>query len=136
MIAVLDTSALIRFYIPDGPMPEGMEIFMTEVDRGYGTALVPSLIWIEAASVLLKKIGRGEMEAHEAFDLMKLWRSLPLKEVEVSESILEILQLAHREKLSSYDATFLHVAIQHQAVLFTADDLLAKVAKRQGLLWG
>jgi predicted nucleic acid-binding protein len=115
-------------------MPEGMEIFMSKIDQGYGTALVPGLVWIEAASVLLKKIGRGELEEQEAFDLMKLLRSLPLREVGVSDSILDILQLAHRENLSSYDATFLYVAIQHQAVLFTADDLLTQAAQRHGLL--
>lgn len=130
MIAVLDTSALIRFYIPDGPMPEGIEAFMAELDRGVATALIPGLIWVEAASVLLKKINRGEIADREAIELMQLWRNLPLKEIETSESILEILKLARHENLSSYDATYLYLAIQHHAVLFTADDLLAKAAKR------
>lgn len=103
---------------------------MAELDRGVSTALVPSLIWVEAASVLLKKINRGELKECEAFELMCLWRNLPLKEIETSESILEILKLAYHENLSSYDATYLYLAIQHHAVLFTADDLLAKAAQR------
>lgn len=111
-------------------MPDGMEAFMAELDRGYATALIPSLIWVEAASVLLKKIKRGELEEQEAYELMHTWKKLPLKEVDLSDSIVEILKLARSEKLSSYDATYLYLAIQHQAVLFTADDFLAKVAQR------
>jgi predicted nucleic acid-binding protein len=130
LIAVLDTSALIRFYIPDGPMPDGMEAFMADLDRGVATALVPGLIWVEAASVLLKKINRGEIKDSEAIELLRLWRTLPFKEIETSASILEILKLARNESLSSYDATYLYLAIQHHAVLFTADDLLTKAAQR------
>ena len=33
MIAVIDTSALMRFYIPDGDMPEGFELFIREIER-------------------------------------------------------------------------------------------------------
>ena len=110
-------------------MPDGLEAFMAELDRGVATALVPSLIWVETASVLLKKITRGEIEDSEAIELMRLWRTLPIKEIETSGSILEILKLARHENLSSYDATYLYLAVQHHAVLFTADDLLAKAAQ-------
>ncbi len=40
-------------------MPDGMEAFIADLDRGVATALVPGLIWVEAASVLLKKINLG-----------------------------------------------------------------------------
>lgn len=111
-------------------MPDGMEAFMADLDRGVATALVPGLIWVEAASVLLKKINRGEIKDSEAIELLRLWRTLPFKEIETSASILEILKLARNESLSSYDATYLYLAIQHHAVLFTADDLLTKAAQR------
>lgn len=58
-------------------MPDGIEAFMAELDRGVSSALIPGLIWVEAASVLLKKINKDEIEDCETFELMKLWKTLP-----------------------------------------------------------
>ena len=55
MIGVIDTSGLIRLFIPDGPIPEGMEDFFKEVERGNHTAIAPELLLVESANVLDKK---------------------------------------------------------------------------------
>jgi hypothetical protein len=34
MIGVIDTSALIRIFVPDGPLPDGFEDFLRGVERG------------------------------------------------------------------------------------------------------
>ena len=33
MIGVVDTSALIRLFVPDGPLPDGFEDFLRGVER-------------------------------------------------------------------------------------------------------
>lgn len=44
MIGVIDPSALIRLFIPDGPVPRGMEVFFQEIDHGKHLALAPELL--------------------------------------------------------------------------------------------
>ena len=34
MIGIIDTSALIRLFIPDGPIPDGLEKFFNNADSG------------------------------------------------------------------------------------------------------
>jgi len=34
MIAVVDTSAVLRLFIPDGPVPNGLEAFFRGVEAG------------------------------------------------------------------------------------------------------
>ena len=57
MIGVVDTSALIRLFVPDGPVVEGLEAFMTGVERGLNSALAPELLLAEAANVVLNYFG-------------------------------------------------------------------------------
>lgn len=131
MIGVLDTSALVRFYLPDGPMPEGLEAFMGKVDLGEAEAVVPNLIWLELSSVLLKKVNRKEISSPEAEELLEHWRQLPLKTMDLTPQVPEIWRLARQEKLTVYDASFLHLAICFQADLFTADEKLQLAASRK-----
>ncbi len=55
MIGVVDTSALIRLFIPDGPIPEGFEKFLSGVERGNNMAIAPELLLVESANVLDRK---------------------------------------------------------------------------------
>ncbi|MBW2220154.1 MAG: hypothetical protein JRF40_11780 [Deltaproteobacteria bacterium] len=55
MIGVIDTSALIRLFIPDGPIPEGFEKFFRGVERGNNRAIAPELLLVESANVLDRK---------------------------------------------------------------------------------
>ena len=47
MIGVIDTSALIRLYIPDGAIPRGFEEFLRGVERGNNMAIAPELHLVE-----------------------------------------------------------------------------------------
>jgi len=59
MTVVVDTSALLRLFIPDGPVPAGMESALRHAERGNNLLLAPELILAEAAQVLLKNRKRG-----------------------------------------------------------------------------
>ena len=52
MIGVIDTSALIRLFIPDGPVPVGLEEFFRGVERGTNIAIAPELLVVESANVI------------------------------------------------------------------------------------
>ncbi len=50
MIGVVDTSALIRLFVPDGPLPDGFNEFLRGVERGFNMAIAPELLLAEAAN--------------------------------------------------------------------------------------
>ena len=47
---VVDTSALIRLYVPDGPIPEGLEAAMGAAWRGEALLIAPDLLLAEVGS--------------------------------------------------------------------------------------
>lgn len=59
MIGIIDTSALLRLFMPDGPIPKGLERFFFGVEQGSNVALAPELLTAEAANVLNKKLKAG-----------------------------------------------------------------------------
>ncbi len=51
-IVVVDTTALIRPYIPDGPIPDGLEEHIASAWRAETTLIEPELVLAEFAQVL------------------------------------------------------------------------------------
>jgi predicted nucleic acid-binding protein len=129
MIGVVDTSALIRLFVPDGPVPQGLEAFFRKVAMGLGRALAPELLAAEAANVILKKLQRGELAMDEARSLLKDVMVMPI-ELRPHMPLLEsAFILASEQKLSAYDALFLALALEQNATFYTADDQLAGAAE-------
>ncbi len=62
MIGVVDTSALIRLFIPYGPLPDGFDKFLRGVERGLNTAIAPELLVAEATNVINKKQKSGDRD--------------------------------------------------------------------------
>lgn len=50
MIAVVDSSAVVRLFIQDGPIPDGFEQFMQGVEVGTHIAIAPELMLVEVAN--------------------------------------------------------------------------------------
>ena len=132
VIHVIDTSALIRLFIPDGPALPEAELALSRASTGGDTLLAPDLILVEIANVLLRKLRRGELSDQEHDELLPLMLKLPLRIVEHSTLILQASALARNHKLSAYDAIFLALAQHHGVRLLTCEDGLAKVARTIG----
>jgi len=79
MIAVIDTSALIRLFIPDGPVTQGLEAFSHGVEQGRNTAIAPELILIESANVLNKKRRLGELSNQEGQQILSDVMAMPVR---------------------------------------------------------
>jgi hypothetical protein len=54
-VFVLDTSALLRLYLADGPLPPSLEPAIQRGCTGDALLLVPDICLLECASVLLKQ---------------------------------------------------------------------------------
>ena len=133
MMWVIDTSALIRLFVPDGPLHPEVETAFNRAASGADLVLAPQLLLVEAANVLLRKRRRSELSARELGELLQAVESLPIRLCEHETLILPACALAEAHGLSVYDALYLALAEQHGARLITSDDALDKVARNLGL---
>jgi predicted nucleic acid-binding protein len=133
MIWVIDTSALIRLFVPDGPLHPDIETAFNRAASGAHAVLAPQLLLAEAGNVLLRKQRRGELTAPELNELLQAIASLPIRLCEHGPLMLPAVNLAQAHKLTVYDALYLAVAEQHGARLITSDDVLDKVARAIGV---
>lgn len=76
---VLDTSALLRLYLADGPLPPSLELAMQRGCSGDALLLIPDLCLLECASVLLKQVQRQLLSLDECRALLTDLLQLPLR---------------------------------------------------------
>lgn len=131
-VSVVDTSTLVRFYVPDGPLPEGAEAALEEAWNGDGVLLAPELALAEAAQVLLKKERAKLLSAEEAEGILGEILTLPLKMVGHADLLPTAASLARQLGLTVYDALFLALALDRSAPLLTGDRKLAEALALAG----
>lgn len=129
MIGVIDTSALIRLFVPDGPAPTGLESFFRKVEQGVHLALAPELLVAELTNVLLKKIRMGELTETEGEELLQDLLAMPIRLLPHAAFMENALEVALQNSLTVYDALYLAVANQQNASIFSSDEQMVKVAK-------
>jgi predicted nucleic acid-binding protein len=134
MIGVVDTSALIRLFVPDGPMPDGFDNFLRGVERGKNTAIAPELLVAEAANVVNKKRISGELRDNESNQLLADILSVPVRLFPHRPILLKAFDLARKHQLTIYDTLYLALAEDHGAVIFTADRKLLEAAANLRLM--
>lgn len=129
---VIDTSALLRLYLADGPLPDALEPAMALGCTGDALLLAPDLCWLECASVLRKQVQRAALTLDESKALLADLLLLPLRTVAAVELVCDAFEQALQQSLSVYDATYLALALRFEAQLITADADLAAAAARCG----
>lgn len=133
MMWVIDTSALIRLFVPDGPIHPEVETAFNRAASGTDLVLAPQLLLAEAANVLLRKQRRGELSSQELRELLQAVEALPIRYCGHESLLLAACALAGTHGLTAYDALYLALAEQHGARLITSDEILDKVARTIGL---
>jgi len=91
---VLDTSALLRLYLADGPLPPSLELAMQRGCSGGALLLIPDLCLLECASVLLKQVQRQLLSLDECRALLTDMLQLPLRPTSASELAMAALEQA------------------------------------------
>lgn len=133
---VLDNSIAMRWLletskIKDQNYAESVLETLSDVD-----AIVPSLWHLEAVSVLLGAEKRGEITEGEIEIFITQLESLPI-DVDMStanQAFSRTIRLAKLYKLSSYDASYLELAIRTGVPLATLDKDLKKAAKKASII--
>jgi predicted nucleic acid-binding protein len=133
MMWVIDTSALIRLFVPDGPLHPEVETAFNRAASGADLVLAPQLLLAEVANVLLRKRRRGELSVQELGELLQAVESLPIRLCGHESLLLPACALAEAHDLTAYDALYLALAERHGARLITCDEALDKVARNLGL---
>lgn len=129
MIGVVDTSALIRLFVPDGPLPNDFEGFLRGVERGLNIAIAPELLMAEAANVINKKQRSGELSESEGDQLLSDILSVPIRLFPHRPILPRAFELARAHNLTVYDTLYLALAEEHGAVIFTGDRKLLSIAE-------
>ena len=129
---VLDNSVAMRWHlesekVSDQKYAESVLISLAEV-----TALVPNLWHLEAANVLLGAEERGGTSIGEIERFIAQLENLPIHvdSQTANQSFSRIMTLAREYKLSSYDASYLELAIREGLPIASLDKNLLKAAKK------
>jgi predicted nucleic acid-binding protein len=129
---VIDSSAALSWCFEDEASPGSDALFEQVRDQG---AVVPGLWHLEVANVLLQAEKRGRITAADVAIRLELIAELPITtdDETIARAWREILALARAEGLTTYDATYLELAIRRGLPLVTRDEALIAAAKRSGV---
>jgi predicted nucleic acid-binding protein len=134
MIGVIDASALIRLFVPDGPLPQGLEEFFQGAEQGRNTAIAPELLIAESVNVINRKRKSGEFSEEESDELLTDLIAMPIRYYPHQPIIQSAYDFAKQYELTVYDALYLALSVDHGAVLFTADQKLRDPAENLRLI--
>ncbi len=98
-------------------------------------AVVPHLWHLEAANVLLGAEKRRDLAVGEVEGFITQLESLPIQvdPLTAQQAFSRTIGLSRAYKLSSYDASYLELAIREGLPLTTLDKDLKKAAKKAGV---
>ena len=93
-----------------------------------GTIAAPALLWFELASIALRKMVIHPKQKDQILNAFQLGRHLAIEAVDVNHS--EVIELAGKAGLTSYDASYLWLAVHLGGELVTLDRKLMKAASQ------
>ncbi len=126
---VLDNSVVAGWFLEDQATPYTDAIAARlEEDR----AVVPALWQLEFANVLRTACTRNRIAAAQAQQVIEQICSLPIEIDRDTPGPAELLALALRYDLSSYDAAYLELALRLQLPIATKDAALRQAATAAG----
>jgi predicted nucleic acid-binding protein len=132
---VIDNSVVMRWFFGDGK-PQDMRYARSVLERLKSAHAIVPVVWgLEVANV----ITRAESQAlvtearSEAFLEMLAGIAIEVDSASSHHALNNTLNLARRYKLSSYDASYLELALRQGIALATLDTDLRKAAKKAGV---
>ena len=135
MSFILGNSVTMRWFFGDGKPLELVyaDKALDEMKQDY--ALVPATWGLEVANVIAKAEAKGLVtEARSgAFLEMLDGMDIEVDPATFAHALSDTLQLARRYKLSSYDASYLELALRSGLPLATLDEDLQKAARKAGI---
>jgi predicted nucleic acid-binding protein len=127
---VLDNSVVTGWYIESQATDYSEAIAVKlETDR----AIVPALWALEFANVLKTACAKGKLSIENARQIVDSICALPIEIDHGTPGPRQLLELAIRYSLSSYDAAYLELAMRHGLPIACQDGKLRQAAKDAGV---
>ncbi len=132
MSLVIDASVAIAWSAPDESSPIADGSLGRVQAEG---ATVPSLWFLEVANILIMNERRNRLKQEEVLGIIEDLQSLNLQvdSETSSRSFGEIVSLARKHRLSTYDATYLELAVRLGLPLASLDRELVAAAEAEGV---
>lgn len=129
---VVDASIALTWCFEDEASIGTDALFERVRDDG---AVVPALWHLEVSNVLLQAERRGRISRSDVAVRLGLIADLPISvdEETAARSMRETLALARAERLTTYDAAYLELAVRRGLPLMTKDEELAGAARQLGV---
>ncbi len=129
---VIDASMSGSWCFPEEATPLSEAVFDSVARSG---ASVPMLWMFEMASILAVGERRGRLEAAAAAVIRDALVDLPIEldQTRTLRTISDLVDLARKYDLTTYDASYLELALRTGATLATRDAALEHAAQRAGV---
>lgn len=130
MSFTVDASVCARWLIPG----EEHEARAMKARDGYAEGLIklnaPHLLTFEVLNALWKSVERSHMDVEDAIYMCRAFARIAPKPVDFSEGDLEeVLEIAVKEHITCYDASYIVAARKTVSTLITADNALYSAAR-------
>ena len=125
---VIDNSVIMAWCFEDETSPYAEQV----LDRlSEATAIVPTIWPLEVVNVLLVAERRRRLNPADSIRFLDLLVHLPIEVEEESpkQTMRELLDLGRVGNISSYDASYLALALKTGCPIATLDSRILKVAK-------
>ena len=126
---VLDCSVTIAWLFQDEASPNTDQL-LKELGDDDRNAIVPNLWRLELGNTLTQAERRGRITAAQLTTALELVRGLPIATDAETDgrALREVLNLARATSLTTYDASYLELAMRHGVPLATLDKALIRAA--------
>lgn len=132
---VLDNSVTMRWFFGDGK-PQDLAYAGKVLDAmQQARALVPATWGLEVANVIAKAEEKALVTEARSGAFLEMLEDVDIEvdSATFAHALSDTLQLARRYKLSSYDASYLELALRLGLPLATLDEDLQRAAKKAGV---
>lgn len=133
---VLDNSVVMRWLFGDGEQTaiEYSNHILDLLAQEENGAIVPCIWALEVGNVIVRAESRGLLLEARSAAFLGILQNMPINiDARSNQQALgDTLQLARRYKLSTYDASYLELALREGLALATNDDALRKALASAG----
>ena len=126
---VLDVSVMIAWALEDERNNRSDSLLILARDRGL---VVPQLLWFEIRSALLMAERRKRISGDAADTFLSGLEDLQIRFAGRSHGG-DLLRLARKHQLTSYDAAYLELAMREALPIATFDEALLRSASAEGV---
>jgi len=130
---VLDNTIMMAWCFTE-EATEFTETLLSRLSNLTDTAIVPALWLYEVVNVTELAVRKLRITEEKAHSFLESLADLPIEIENPSRSqmFVAVRELAAKHKLTSYDASYLELAIRHKLPIAASDNALMKAAKAAG----